>query len=252
MINKIQYKNVHKTFVSDKGSLETLKNINITVRPGEFVTIIGPSGCGKSTLFHILTGLVNNYEGEILVDGELLSDSDKLMSYMHQKDLLMPWRTLIDNAVLPLELQGGSMTEARSKVMGLLPVFGLEGFENAYPAELSGGMRQRGALLRTFMVDSDIMLLDEPFAALDAISRHKMQSFLLDIWQQFKRTVLFITHDIEEAIYLSDRIFVLSNRPAEVVEVVDINIKRPRGRHVLLEKECLDIKAKLVESLEMK
>lgn len=249
-MKKIQFKKVHKIFKSEKDSLETLKNINLSVDSGEFISIIGPSGCGKSTLFHILTGLIDEYEGEIFIDGVLLAKSDKLMSYMHQKDLLMPWRNLLSNVMLPLELQGINQNDAEKKVKELLSTFGLEGFENAYPDELSGGMRQRAALLRTFMVESDILLLDEPFASLDAISRHKMQSFLLEIWQKFKGTVLFITHDIEEAIYLSDKIFVLSNRPAEVLEVVDINIKRPRNRELLLEKEFIDIKGKLIKSLE--
>lgn len=247
---KIDFKGVGKTFYGDKGTLETLKDIHMSIETGEFVSIIGPSGCGKSTLLHLLTGIVSDYEGEILVEGVRLEKSNKLMSYMHQKDLLMPWRNVKENVALPLLLAGVKKKQAYKEIEPYYEMFGLKGFSEVYPHELSGGMRQRAALLRTFMVDSDVMLFDEPFAALDAINRHKMQQFLLEKCQSFKRTILFITHDVEEAIYLSDRIIVLTNRPASVLKTVDINLARPRNRHMKLEKEFLEIKEMLIEALE--
>jgi len=250
MMSKIRFENVHKTFVSEQNSLETLKNINIHVESGEFVSIIGPSGCGKSTILHLMTNIVSDYDGRIYIDQEPLESYGHVLGYMHQKDLLMPWRTMLDNVALPLELRGVKKKQAYETIDPYLEMFGLAGFEKAYPNELSGGMRQRAALLRTFMVESEILLFDEPFAALDAINRHKMQSFLLETREKFERTVIFITHDIDEAIFLSDRIYVLSQRPAEVIKEVVIDIKRPRSRHVLLEEEFLKIKEMLVEALE--
>lgn len=246
---KILLKNLHKDFISNNDELSVLKDINLFVDKGEFISIIGPSGCGKSTIFHILTGLQKEYKGNVEIDGEPLQKITKKMSYMHQKDLLMPWRTLIGNVMLPLELQGYSKRDASTKVKELLPIFGLEGFENAYPKELSGGMRQRAALLRTVLIDSDIMLLDEPFGALDAINRSKMQEWLLDIWNQFKRTVMFITHDIEEAIYLSDRIYVLSERPAQIIEELNIQFPRPREKDIIITPEFLQYKRILMNAL---
>lgn len=246
---KILLKNLHKDFISNNDELSVLKDINLFVDKGEFISIIGPSGCGKSTIFHILTGLQKEYKGNVEIDGEPLQKKTKKMSYMHQKDLLMPWRTLIGNVMLPLELQGYSKRDASTKVKELLPIFGLEGFENAYPKELSGGMRQRAALLRTVLIDSDIMLLDEPFGALDAINRSKMQEWLLDIWNQFKRTVMFITHDIEEAIYLSDRIYVLSERPAQIIEELNIQFPRPREKDIIITPEFLQYKRILMNAL---
>lgn len=247
---KIILKNVEKVYHYEKETLEVLKNINIYLKEGEFVSIIGPSGCGKSTIFHILTGIESQSDGSIEIDGIALDKYNKRISYMHQKDLLMPWRTLIENVRLPLEIQGMGIKEANKKVRELLPIFDLQGFEKAYPSELSGGMRQRAALLRTVLVDSDIMLLDEPFAALDAINRSKMQQWLLKIWTRFRHSVFFVTHDIEEAIFLSDRIYVLSFRPAEVIEEVIIDFPRPREKNILLSPEFLKYKKILLDKLE--
>lgn len=248
-VPKIKMENISKTFTLKDESLEVLKNINLFVKGGEFVSILGPSGCGKSTIFHLLTSLVKEYDGAIEIDGIPLGQWNKRMSYMQQKDLLMPWRTMLENVLLPLELQGMERTEAIKKVEELLPIFGLKGFQEAYPKELSGGMRQRAALLRTVLVDSDIMLLDEPFGALDALNRTNMQQWLLEIWQKFKHSVLFVTHDIEEAIYLSDRVYVLSPRPAEVIMEVNIDFKRPRDKEIVLLPKFLEYKKKLLQAL---
>jgi len=246
---KIEFKNVHKDFFSKTDVLRVLEDINITVISGEFVSIIGPSGCGKSTILDVLTGIVPDYDGSVNVDGIPLEKSNKRMGYMQQKDLLMPWRTLMDNVLLPLEIQGENIQESKKRIVDMLPIFGLDGFEESYPHELSGGMRQRAALLRTILVDSDIMLLDEPFGALDAINRSKMQEWLLKIWNEYKHTVIFITHDIEEAIYLSDKIFILSNRPAKVLNELKIEFERPRSKDILVKPEFLEYKKKMIEAL---
>lgn len=246
---KIELIDVHKDFISDTSVLKVLKNINLSVKVGEFIAIIGPSGCGKSTILDLLTGLVAEFDGSVKIDGIPLEDSDKRMGYMQQKDLLLPWRTLMDNLILPLEIQGDNIDASKERVSKMLPTFGLEGFEKSYPNELSGGMRQRAALLRTILVDSDIMLLDEPFGALDAINRSKMQEWLLTIWNEYKHTVLFITHDIEEAIYLADRVFILSERPATVVDELKIEFERPRNKDILLRPEFLSYKKKMIDAL---
>lgn len=247
---KIEFQNVSKTFRDEKSALETLSDINMAVEEGEFVAIIGPSGCGKSTLLQLMIGIVKNYEGKILVEGKDISNSKPLISYMHQKDLLMPWRKVKDNVTLPLTLSGMKKKKAYELVKPYYETFGLNGFEEVYPHALSGGMRQRAALLRTFMVDSDIMLFDEPFASLDAINRHKMQEFLLEQCKNFNRTILFITHDIEEAIFLADRIYVLTQRPAKVLKEVAIPLSRPRDKHIKMESEFLEIKKMLTQALE--
>ena len=249
MTEKVYMKDVKKTFIEKDKTLDVLKDIDITLKAGEFVSIIGPSGCGKSTIFHILTKIIKEYGGIVRIDGVSIEEQNKRIGYMPQKDLLMPWRSLIDNVCIPLEIQGIKKEDRIKKVKDLLPIFGLEGFEKSYPYQLSGGMRQRAALLRTILIDSDILLLDEPFASLDAISRSNMQEWLLDIWQRFKHSVLFITHDVEEAIYLSDRIYVLSQRPATILDEIKIGFQRPRTKEMTLTPEFLEYKKKLIELL---
>jgi NitT/TauT family transport system ATP-binding protein len=247
---KIEIKKVSKTFRDEEQNLETLKDIDMSLDSGEFVAIIGPSGCGKSTLLQLMIGIVKDYEGQIIIDGLDIKEHPPLMSYMHQKDLLMPWRKVKDNIILPLVLSGMKKKKAYEKVKPYYETFGLDGFEEVYPYALSGGMRQRAALLRTFMVDSEVMLFDEPFAALDAINRHKMQDFLLKQCKGFERTIIFITHDIEEAIFLADRIYVLTQRPAQILKEVKIPLKRPRDKRIKTDPEFLEIKKMLTEALE--
>ncbi len=250
MIPKIQLIDVQKEFVSQNDVLKVLESISLHVHPGEFVSILGPSGCGKSTIFHILTGIDQQSRGQIKIDNIPLEKWQGKMCYMQQKDLLMPWRTLLNNVILPLEIQGVRKTDAVKKVRELLPVFGLEGFESVYPNQLSGGMRQRAALLRTVLTDSEIMLLDEPFGALDAINRSQMQQWFLEIWEKFRHSVLFVTHDIEEAIFMSDRVYVLSQRPARVAKEVRIDVQRPRKKEFLVLSEFLEYKKELVNALK--
>ena len=213
---KIEVRGLSKAFRVDGRRVETLLDVNVWAAPGEFVTLIGPSGCGKSTLFNIICGLLKPDAGEVCLDGEPATVRIGQVGYMPQKDLLLPWRRVLDNVTLAPEIAGEDLEAARQEARALLPLFGLEGFDDAYPATLSGGMRQRAALLRTFLTHKDVMLLDEPFGALDAITRIELQDWLLEVWRHLRKTVLFITHDVEEAVFLSDRIYVLSPRPARV------------------------------------
>ncbi|MFD3745719.1 ABC transporter ATP-binding protein [Nocardia sp. NPDC058633] len=228
--------------------LEVLGGISFTVRSGEFVTVIGPSGCGKSTVFNMLAGLESPDSGSVgfrAADGE---DIASHCAYMPQKDLLFPWRTILDNTILGLRVQGVPKTEARRRARELFPIFGLSGFEDARPSQLSGGMRQRAALLRTVVQERELLLLDEPFGALDSLTRTEMQSWLQQVWQRYRWMVLMITHDVREAVYLSDRVIVLSARPATVRHELRIDLPRPRElstitapEFVALEEELLTI-----------
>ena len=176
------------------GDIEIIKDLNLYIKKGEFISIVGPSGCGKSTLFKVITGLLTEYTGKVWIEENIIKD--KVISYLPQKDLLLPWKTLYENATIPLEISGIKKEQWEDIITPLIKEFGLSGFEKRYPHELSGGMRQRGGLLRSFLIDSDLMLLDEPFGALDALTRSSMQEWLLKIWNKYNHSILFITHDI--------------------------------------------------------
>lgn len=237
-------------FGTDSGPLSVLDGVAIQAANGEFVSIIGTSGCGKSTLFNIIAGLEMPAAGTIYIDGADVTGRLGLVAHMPQKDLLMPWKTVLDNTTIGLELLGVSKRRAREEALDLFPRFGLEGFERAYPGTLSGGMRQRAALLRTVLARRDIFLLDEPFGALDALTRADMQCWLLDIWASVNKTILFITHDIDEAIYLSDRVYVMSPRPGRIVDMLDIPFSRPRVyEDVVTSRDFAEIKRDLLASL---
>ncbi|MDD5497764.1 MAG: ABC transporter ATP-binding protein [Atribacterota bacterium] len=226
-----------------------IEDVSFYLDQNEFVTLIGPSGCGKSTIFNMIAGIVPVEEGKVFIDGRDCTGEVGQVSYMYQKDLLLPWKKVIDNTILPLIIKGESVREARKKVIPYLKLFGLEGFEYKYPFQLSGGMRQRAALLRTYMFSKDIVLLDEPFGGLDAITRSKMQSWLLEVIEKVKASVLFVTHDIEEAIYLSDRIYVLTERPARIKEEVAIHLPRPREREIVTTTQFNRIKRRILLNL---
>jgi ABC-type nitrate/sulfonate/bicarbonate transport system ATPase subunit len=236
---KLELRGLRKRF----GALEVLRELSLEARAGEFVAILGPSGCGKSTALSILTGGTPASAGEVLVDGVAGEPRPGRFAYMPQSDALLPWRRVLDNATLGLEVRGMSRREARERVRPLLPVFGLEGFERSWPFQLSGGMRQRAALLRTVVQECEVLLLDEPFGALDALTRAEMQRWLESVWAQFRSTVLLVTHDVREAVYLADRVYVLSARPGTVVAEVPIPLPRPRSltdpRLAQLETELL-------------
>ena len=243
----VQVRSVSKRMGQPGQSVHVLDDISLDVAPGEFVSIIGPSGCGKSTLFNVLAGLEIPDSGEVAVNGQPASGRSEAFAYMPQKDLLFPWRRVMENAALGLEITGMTRAEARAKVEPLLEVFGLNGFERAYPSQLSGGMRQRVALLRTVVQGRPVLLLDEPFGALDYLTRTELQLWLADMWAQFGWTAVLVTHDVPEALLLSDRIYVLSARPASVRSVIEVDVPHPRslddlaaGKFGELEKRLLD------------
>jgi len=245
--------NVWKRFGEAQAQTVAVSNVNLRIAKGEFVTLVGPSGCGKSTLFNMIAGLLPpDDDGSLLFGGAPQRDGQLLgkVSFMPQRDLLFPWRTVLDNAILALEVEGLPRKQARERARAMLPEFGLAGFADHYPHQLSGGMRQRVALMRTFLFERDLMLLDEPFGALDALTRSRMQHWLLDIWARHWRTVLFITHDIDEAIVLGDRVLVMSARPGTVKSETVIDLPRPRDPSVVLTPEFIRIKQRLLAEIE--
>ena len=240
---------VRKSFPTRSGPLVALDGVDLDARPGEFVTLIGPSGCGKSTLFNVIAGLDEPDAGSVALGGAVGVPRLGRVAYMPQKDLLLPWRTVLDNAILPLEIRGVPRDAARREALALLPEFGLAGFERAYPATLSGGMRQRAAFLRTILAGGDLLLLDEPFGALDALTRAQLQGWLLRVWERHRRTTLFVTHDVDEAIFLADRVFVMTPRPGRVALDQPVALPRPRDASVLTAPGFVELKARLLAVL---
>ena len=249
---KISIESVTKSYVIDGTRQEVLAGVELTVNEGEFVSIIGPSGCGKSTLLNIIAGLDQPDSGTIELSGSISKTmKDRLggTGYMQQKDLLLPWRSVLDNTILGLELSGMSRKRAREQALELTETFGLKGFEHLYPFALSGGMRQRAAFLRTMLLNQDIVLLDEPFGALDALTRVQMQEWLMELWDSMKKTIVLITHDVDEALLLSDRVYVLTARPARVKLVLDVGLQRPRSYQAVTTPEFMELKAQLLATL---
>lgn len=242
---KLSVIDLKKDFVGVK----VLNEVSLTVNKGEFVSIVGPSGCGKSTLFHILAGIENETSGKILIDGKIQRNRKGQSGYMMQNHLLLPWRTVIDNLLLGTEILSLNKQETYIKAEKLLKDFGLLEYKNKYPTVLSGGMKQRVALLRTILFHQDLLLLDEPFGALDALTRLSCQLWLLDVWKKYRSSVLFITHDISEAILLSDKIYVMSNRPAKIIGEFKVDLPRPRKMTDLASKKAVVLEKKLLELL---
>jgi ABC-type nitrate/sulfonate/bicarbonate transport system ATPase subunit len=265
---------VRKHFSSCAGRVDALNDVSFDIDAGEFYSIVGPSGCGKSTLLAIIAGLEPEDTGDITVgEGPVPSYSERVtkgghrvrpyqndstrsasrlghVAYMPQKDLLLPWRTVIENVALGLELTGTARRIACERASEALARSGLHGFAQSYPAELSGGMRQRVAFLRTILTERDLILLDEPFGALDALTRRSMQEWLLDIWSESGQTVLLITHDVEEAIFLSDRIAVMSPRPGRIIAEHRVSLPRPRSIEMITDKPFVDLKRRLIGDLQ--
>jgi NitT/TauT family transport system ATP-binding protein len=210
------------------GELEALRNIDFHVERGEFISLVGPSGCGKTTLLRIVAGLEAASSGEVRLDGHVVTRPGTDRGFVFQNDNLLPWRTVLANAAIGPEVGGRLGAHTRQRTLALLKLVGLEGFEHYYPRQLSGGMRQRVNLARALAVDPELLLMDEPFSALDAQTREIMQTELLRIWEQGRKTVLFVTHQIDEAVFLSDRIVVLARRPGRVQEIVSVDLPRPR------------------------
>jgi ABC-type nitrate/sulfonate/bicarbonate transport system ATPase subunit len=240
---------VTKVYRNGKLNVEALQPIDMQVAQGEFVTLIGPSGCGKSTLFNIIAGVDEPDAGRIVLDGEANTLRAGRTGYMPQQPLLLPWRTVEENVMLGLDVRRLPRKHAQQEAHALLKRFGLVEFAQHYPATLSGGMKQRVALLRTVLFNRTFLLLDEPFGALDALTRLSLQNWLLDLWQSFHSSVLFITHDVREAILLSDRIYVLSARPARVLRVVEVPLSRPRHQEQLALEPALRLEQELLELL---
>ena len=226
-----------------------IEDIHIHLHQGEFVSILGPSGCGKSTLFNVIAGLLTPEAGQVFVNDLDVTGKTGVVSYMYQRDLLLPWRNVIDNGILPLEIRGIPKKEAREKVKAMLPVFQLQDDGEKYPVQLSGGMKQRVSLLRTTMFSKEIMLLDEPFGGLDAITRLKMQEYLLEILKKIQGSVLFITHDIDEAIFLSDRIYIINGAPAHIVEEIIVPFKHASPEEMMTSVELRQLRSDILKRL---
>ncbi len=245
---QLEIKNLTHTFVQKNSQLQVLDKLNFSVNTGQFVALLGPSGCGKSTLFNIISGLLRPQTGEIYLSGKRIEGNTGAFGYMQQKDLLLQWRTVLKNVMIGPEIQKESLIKRKKEALKLLTQLGLQGFANSYPMQLSGGMRQRVALVRTLLFRKDILLLDEPFGALDAMTRTVMQSILLDIWHKGGQTVLLITHDIEEALLLADKIYVLTARPASIKAEVEIPLQRPRS---ITDKDMINLKSELFEMMQV-
>lgn len=239
-VGRLAARNIGKMYAARGRQVEVLRDITFAVEPGEFVVVVGPSGCGKTTLLRILNGLIAPNSGEITIDGHPLEGLGKDRGFVFQQDSLFPWRTTLDNVRLGLEIRGVPKQESVDRARFYIKLVGLEGFEHHYPHQLSGGMRQRANLARALAIDPRVLLMDEPFAALDAQTREIMQSELLNLWSRHKITIVFITHQIDEAVYLADRVVVLSARPGRIKAVVPINLGRPRDLSIKRDPVFLD------------
>lgn len=242
---KLVLRNVAKTF----GDVTALTPTDLQVGAGEFISVVGPSGCGKSTMFNIIAGVLEPSGGQVFIDGEDVTRRSGHVGYMLQKDLLLPWRTVLDNIVLGAVLKGGASRAQREEGVALARRYGLGDFINHYPAALSGGMRQRVALMRTLAMHHDVMLLDEPFGALDSQTRLAMQQWLLSVWERERRTIIFVTHDIDEAIFLADRVVVMTPRPGRIHEIIDVPIARPRPVSALIQPDFVALKQRILSTI---
>ena len=243
----LEFKNVSFKYDIDEEPMMT--NLSFTVNDGEFVSVIGASGCGKSTLFRLINGLEKPQGGEIYVDGKLITEQKNYSSFMPQKDMLFPWRTIEKNVCIPMEIMRVSKDEQEKRCTEVLKQVGLIDYRKKYPKDLSGGMKQRVAFARTLVAGANMLLLDEPFSALDYLTRVDMQEWLLKQWQNSGKTVIFITHDVEEAVFLSKRIFVIQDKPFSSMESVEVPMDYPRKREALKRPEVADLKEMLISKL---
>lgn len=237
---------VSKSFEQEK----IIENISLELHEGEIVSLLGVSGGGKTTLFNIIAGLSEPDKGEVYLNGENITGKPGLISYMLQKDLLLPYRTIIDNVALPLMIRGMKKKEAREKASAYFEEFGLEGAQKKYPSQLSGGMKQRAALLRTYMFSEKVALLDEPFSALDMLTKGTVHEWYLDVMEKIKLSTLFVTHDIDEAILLSDRIYLLTGKPGTITKEIVIKESKPRAKDFNLTEAFLTYKKEIIAHLE--
>ena len=226
-----------KTFPSREGEVRALRDVSLTVSDGEFVSLVGPSGCGKTTLLRILGGLLLPDAGVVRIGGQVLTQPRREIGFVFQDPTLMPWRTVVQNVTLPLEVQGRDGNGHQKRAMELLGLVGLLGFENLYPYELSGGMQQRVAIARALVYEPSILLMDEPFGSLDAITRNQMNLELLRIWRATGKTIVMVTHTIQEAIFLADRVLVMSPRPGHIRATMEVGLPRPRDSDIYYHEE---------------
>ena len=248
-VDFLSVQGVSKRFDTGDRAVSAIEDVSFDVPRGAFVSILGPSGCGKSTLFNIIAGLLSPSGGDVLLEGASIVDRAGQVGYMLQKDLLLPWRSIEDNITLGQTLRGVKRSCARACAAPLIDRCGLRGFEKKKPHQLSGGMRQRAALLRTLLTGKEVLLLDEPFGALDAITRLQLQMTLIDFWQDLRKTILFVTHDVEEALLLSDEILVLTERPGRLRARLPVTLPRPRTPEMLSSPELMALKARLMQLL---
>lgn len=241
----LSVKNITKSF----GENRIIEDVSLTLNKGELVSLLGVSGAGKTTLFNCISGIDKADSGQIILQGEDISGKPGQISYMLQKDLLLPYKKIVDNVSLPLVLSGKKKAEARERALAHFAEFGIEGTENYYPAQLSGGMRQRAALLRTYLASNGVALLDEPFSALDTITKGAMHSWYLSVMEKIDLSTIFITHDIDEAVLLSDRILILSGKPGKITDEIRINQPKPRNREFNLTPEFLEYKKQVINAL---
>lgn len=228
----IEFRNITKNYENQENDgTKALENINLTIKDGEFVCVLGPSGCGKSTLLEIAAGLLPHSEGEILLDGKLQFGTSRDIGVVFQDSSLFPWRSIHKNIEFGLELMGSDKKERAEKVQKAIEMVGLKGFENKYPHQLSGGMRQRAGIARTLVNDPACILMDEPFSAVDHLTRLTLQDEIIRIWKQEKKTIMFITHDVSEAVYLATRVVLLTPRPGRIQRIFDIPYDWPRNRN---------------------
>ena len=248
-VDYLSVRGVSKRFDAGDRAVTAIEDVSFDVPRGAFVSILGPSGCGKSTLFNIIAGLLSPSGGDVLLEGASIVGRAGQVGYMLQKDLLLPWRTIEDNITLGQTLRGVKKRKGRANAATLMDRCGLTGFEKKKPHQLSGGMRQRAALMRTLLTGKEVLLLDEPFGALDAITRLQLQMTLIDIWQDMRKTILFVTHDVEEALLLSDEILVLTERPGRLRARLPVTLPRPRTPEMLSSPELMALKARLMQLL---
>ncbi len=243
----LSVEHISKTFDEKR----IIEDISIHLEKGELVSLLGASGSGKTTLFNVIAGLMKPESGSVYLDGKEITNQPGNVSYMLQKDLLLPYRTIVDNVALPLLVKGMKKKEARQQAAAYFSQFGLEGTEKKYPAQLSGGMRQRAALLRTWLFSEQVALLDEPFSALDTLTKKDIHQWYLKVMEEIQLSTLFITHDVEEAILLSDRIYLLTGNPGRITKEVVIKEEKPRGKDFALTEEFLEYKREILEHLSI-
>jgi NitT/TauT family transport system ATP-binding protein len=229
----IAVQNLYKIYETSGESLLALRNVDLSAYAGEFISCVGPSGCGKSTLLNIIGGLLGRTSGEVRFKGEEHNEPRREIGMMFQTPVLFDWRTILDNVLLPVEILGLEKATYRPRALELLELVGLKGFETAYPRQLSGGMQQRAALSRVLVYDPEVLLLDEPFGALDEFTRETMNLELLRIWHSTSKTVFFVTHNINEAVFLADRVVVMTPRPGQIAKILEVKLPRPRTREVM-------------------